>query len=143
MPEPHAFTVENLTQLEEAAARLLQSAQEARVFAFQGEMGAGKTTFIAALCKQLGVREQTSSPTFALVNEYRSDSGEPVYHFDFYRIQQEEEALAMGCEEYFYSGHYCFIEWPQKIYNLLPPGCVQVTIEVIPSTIARIITLPR
>ena len=99
------------------------------MFAFHGEMGAGKTTFIKTICAALGVEDATSSPTFALVNEYRSGKGEPVYHFDFYRIRSEAEALDMGFEEYVFSGYYCFIEWPEKIPNLLPPGTVQVRIS--------------
>ncbi len=123
--------VKDLAALPEAAAQLLASAQGRRVFLFHGDMGAGKTTFIKALCEQLGVTDSTSSPTFAIVNEYTSAGG-PIYHFDFYRIKSEQEAYDMGYEEYFYAGHYCFVEWPEKIPNLLPDDAVVVHIAVSP-----------
>jgi tRNA threonylcarbamoyladenosine biosynthesis protein TsaE len=100
------------------------------VFAFFGTMGSGKTTFIKSICRQLGVNEGMSSPTFGLVNEYAGLSGHPVYHFDFYRIKDQQEAIDIGCEEYFYSGEYCFVEWPEKILNLLPKEIVRVCIEI-------------
>lgn len=92
-------------------------------------MGAGKTTFINALCEALDVQDHTSSPTFSIVNEYASTHG-PLYHFDFYRLKNETEAFDMGYEEYFYSGNYCFVEWPEKIANLLPPSYVKIKLEV-------------
>src|SRR5690349_9492980 len=101
-----------LDTLDMTAKKLLKSFHEVRLFAFFGEMGAGKTTFIKALCKALGVHENISSPTFALVNEYSDGESNPVYHFDFYRIENEQEAVDIGVREYFSSGHYCFIEWP-------------------------------
>lgn len=105
--------------------------QEDTVFAFNGQMGAGKTTFIKSLCEALGVSETVTSPTFAIVNEYRSDeTGELIYHFDFYRIKKLEEAYDMGCEDYFYSGAVCLIEWPELVEDLLPGNTVWVDIKV-------------
>ena len=105
--------------------------QEDTVFAFNGQMGAGKTTFIKALCEALGVSEPVTSPTFAIVNEYRSDeTGELIYHFDFYRIKKLEEAYDMGCEDYFYSGAVCLIEWPELVEDLLPGNTIWVDIKV-------------
>src|SRR5690606_6984159 len=109
-------TIETLPQ---AAEKLLEAVGNQRVLLFYGDMGAGKTTFISAICRQLGVTDVASSPTFAIVNEYRSAAG-PVYHFDFYRIRSEQEAFDLGYEDYFYSGAYCCVEWPEKIPNLLP-----------------------
>ncbi|MBK1442070.1 tRNA (adenosine(37)-N6)-threonylcarbamoyltransferase complex ATPase subunit type 1 TsaE [Parapedobacter sp. ISTM3] len=119
--------VASLTDLPRAAVQILAAAGKYRVFLFYGEMGAGKTTLIKAICGQLGVGDATSSPTFAIVNEY-SAAGEPIYHFDFYRIRSEQEAFDLGYEDYFYSGNYCFIEWPEKIAGLLPPDAVEVVI---------------
>ncbi len=98
--------------------------------AFYGEMGAGKTTLIKAICKELGVGDTTSSPTFSIINEYVADSGKPVFHFDFYRINNESEAYDFGYEEYFYSGELCLIEWPEKIENLLPVPHFKVLISI-------------
>jgi len=119
--------------LADAAKSLIEHSPEARIFLFYGEMGAGKTTFINAICKVLGVEDATSSPTFSIVNEYASPIG-PVFHFDFYRLKDEEEALDMGCEEYFCSGRYCFVEWPEKIPNLLPAEAKKVVLTVRSST---------
>ena len=102
-----------------------------KVVLFNGLMGAGKTTFIKALCKHLGVEDVTSSPTFSLVNEYKTIDGKNIYHFDLYRISSEVEALDMGIEEYLYSGNWCFIEWPEKIPNLLPENVTTVHIREI------------
>ena len=100
------------------------------IFALYGKMGAGKTTFVKALCEELGVSDVISSPTFAIVNEYRSDeTGELIYHFDFYRIKKLSEVYDMGYEDYFYSGALCFIEWPELVEELLPGDAVKVTIE--------------
>ena len=102
---------------------------QATVFAFYGKIGAGKTTFIKALCEALGVSDVVNSPTFSIVNEYRSDTtGELVYHFDFYRIEKLEEVYDMGYEDYFYSGALCFIEWPELVEELLPGDAVKVTV---------------
>ena len=99
-----------------------------KVFAFYGAMGAGKTTFIKAVCEELGVQETITSPTFAIINEYRDSGGNSIYHFDFYRIQKLEEAFDFGYEDYFYSGNLCFIEWPELVEPLLPANTVRVCI---------------
>ena len=116
--------------LPEAARTFVRAIDQSTVFAFYGKMGAGKTTFIKAVCEALGVTDVVNSPTFSIVNEYRSDTtGELIYHFDFYRIQRLEEVYDMGYEEYFYSGALCFIEWPELVEALLPGDAVKVTIE--------------
>ena len=120
--------IKSLDNIQEAAKTFLQNMGNARVFAFYGKMGAGKTTFIKALCEQLGVEDVITSPTFALVNEYTSGKGEPIYHFDFYRIKKIEEVYDMGYEDYFYSGNLCLLEWPELIEDLLPEDAVKVTI---------------
>ena len=122
--------IAHLKDLTQAAKKLLEFSGEYKIFLFYGEMGAGKTTFIKALCDILLVKDSVSSPTFSLVNEYVSGE-ESMYHFDFYRIKKETEALDMGYEDYLYSGNYCFIEWPQKIENLLPEKFVEVNLRVI------------
>ncbi|MDR2806032.1 MAG: tRNA (adenosine(37)-N6)-threonylcarbamoyltransferase complex ATPase subunit type 1 TsaE [Dysgonamonadaceae bacterium] len=116
--------------LPEAAREFIAAMGDRRVFAFQGKMGAGKTTFIKAVCRALGVKDVINSPTFALVNEYRSDAaGQKIYHFDFYRIGSIQEACDVGVEDYFTGGALCFIEWPEKIKALLPPDTLLVRIE--------------
>lgn len=122
--------VQNLEELKDAATQILKTFTDSRVFLFYGQMGAGKTTFINALCEELNVIDHTSSPTFSIVNEYDSNNG-TIYHFDFYRLKNEYEALDMGYEEYFYSNNYCFVEWPEKINSLLPPDAVTINIEVV------------
>ena len=99
------------------------------VYLFTGFLGAGKTTFIKAVCEALGVEDVINSPTFAIVNEYMDGNGEPIYHFDFYRIKKEEEVLDIGYEDYVYSGNVCFMEWPELIEQLLPEDAIKVTIE--------------
>jgi tRNA threonylcarbamoyladenosine biosynthesis protein TsaE len=126
----HSFRATSQNELPRVAEKLLEAAGRDRVFVLQGAMGAGKTTLIKELCAQLGVSDPTSSPTFSLVNEYRSKDGSPVYHFDFYRIKSESEAYDMGFEDYLYSGNYCFIEWPEKIPGLIPQDCVRIEISV-------------
>ena len=122
--------IDNIDSIREAARQFVAATGENTVFAFYGKMGAGKTTFIKAVCEELGVEDVITSPTFAIVNEYRSDTtGELIYHFDFYRIQKIEEVYDMGYEDYFYSGALCFIEWPELIEELLPEEAVKVTIE--------------
>ena len=123
------ITVQSENELAQAARTFVQAMDQATVFAFYGKMGAGKTTFIKALCEALGVSDVVSSPTFSIVNEYRSDTtGELVYHFDFYRIEKIEEVYDMGYEDYFYSGALCFIEWPELVEELLPGDAVKVTV---------------
>ena len=117
--------------IRQAAKQFVEGMGENTVFAFYGKMGAGKTTFIKAVCEQLGVDDTVTSPTFAIVNEYKAADGRPIYHFDFYRIKKVSEAYDMGCEEYFYSGHPCFIEWPELIEEVLPEETVNVTIEAL------------
>lgn len=117
--------------LESAARKLLDSFPGQRVFAFYGKMGAGKTTFIQSVCKVLDTPDNVTSPTFAIINEYKSKIAGNIYHFDFYRIKDIEEAFDLGYEDYFYSGNYCLIEWPEKIEPLLPQEYVEVNIEVL------------
>ncbi len=115
--------------INETARLFLEATPGKRVFAFYGSMGAGKTTFIKALCEELGVKDTINSPTFSIVNEYADKNNTPIYHFDFYRINRIEEAFDFGYEDYFFSGNYCFIEWPELVENLLPKNCVNVYIE--------------
>lgn len=112
--------ITDVSQLPSAAKQLLESFDGEKIVAFEGPMGAGKTTLIKAICEELGVKDTISSPTFSIVNEYRTAKGEKIYHFDFYRIKSVDEAYDMGYEEYFYSKAYCFIEWPEKIAELMP-----------------------
>ena len=121
--------IDNLEQLPRLASDLLEEFREERFFAFFGKMGVGKTKLIKDLCDQLGVKEVVCSPTFAIINEYTSGEGEPVYHFDFYRLKSAEEAYDIGYEEYFYSGMYCFTEWTEKIEQLLPEHYVRVEMK--------------
>ena len=123
------LTLQSIAQLNSTASTILTFSEGSRIFLFYGEMGAGKTTLIKSLCEHLGVTEPVTSPTFSIVNEYQGQ-GDKIYHFDFYRLKNETEALDMGYEEYFYSGAYCFIEWPEKIPNLLPQHFVKIKIEV-------------
>ncbi|MBO4504129.1 MAG: tRNA (adenosine(37)-N6)-threonylcarbamoyltransferase complex ATPase subunit type 1 TsaE [Bacteroidales bacterium] len=116
-------------QLEQVAEAILKAYPEERVFGFYGEMGAGKTTLIKAICQTLGVRDVTSSPTFAIINEYWTEGGEPLYHFDFYRIDEPADASRVGFEDYLYSGHYCFIEWTEKVEEILQGDFIPVVIE--------------
>ncbi|MBQ8501686.1 MAG: tRNA (adenosine(37)-N6)-threonylcarbamoyltransferase complex ATPase subunit type 1 TsaE [Bacteroides sp.] len=122
--------IQSLDQIRPAARSFVEAMGDNTVFAFYGKMGAGKTTFIKAICEELGVSDPITSPTFAIVNEYRSDlAGELIYHFDFYRIKKLDEVYDMGYEDYLYSGALCFIEWPELIEELLPAGAVKVCIE--------------
>mgnify|MGYP001777050938 CR=1 FL=1 len=122
--------INNLEGIDNAACEFVAGMGKSRVFAFYGKMGAGKTTFIKAVCEQLGVEDVITSPTFAIVNEYTSEtSGDTIYHFDFYRIKKLDEVYDMGYEEYFYSGSLCFIEWPELIESLLPEDATKVTIK--------------
>lgn len=122
--------INSIESIDQAAKQFVDAIGGGKVFAFYGKMGAGKTTFIKAVCESLGVDDVITSPTFAIVNEYTSaTSGDTIYHFDFYRIKKLEEVYDMGYEEYFYSGALCFIEWPELIEELLPEDAVKVTIE--------------
>lgn len=121
--------IDSLKHIHQTARAFLDATQGHTVFAFYGAMGAGKTSFIKAICEELGVQDVITSPTFAIVNEYALPEGDAVFHFDFYRINKMEEAYDLGYEEYFYSGQYCFIEWPEKIDTLLPDNCTKVHIE--------------
>ncbi len=121
--------IKSIEEIAVAAKEFVAAMGERKVFAFYGKMGAGKTTFIKAVCEELGVEDVINSPTFAIVNEYVDGQGEPVYHFDFYRIKNQQEVMDLGYEDYVYSGHVCFMEWPELIENLLPDDAVKVTIE--------------
>ncbi len=121
--------IDSLEGIRDAAREFVAAMGDNTVFALYGKMGAGKTTFIKAVCECLGVEDVINSPTFAIVNEYRADGGRLIYHFDFYRIKKLEEVYDMGYEDYFYSGALCFIEWPELVEELLPENTVRVTIE--------------
>ena len=123
--------IKDISELESAAQEFVDAIGDRRVFAFRGDMGAGKTTFISAVCRALGVDgEMAASPSFSIINEYVDSRGEPLYHFDFYRIDDVEEGAATGAEEYFDSGALCFVEWPERIEPLLPEETVDVSIRV-------------
>lgn len=136
------FTIHHLDEIREVARRFLDAMDNRTVFAFRGTMGVGKTTFIKALCEKLGVQDVINSPTFAIVNEYGpTDDGRLIYHFDFYRINKPEEAYDFGYEDYIYSDALCFIEWPEKIEELLPPDTVNVYIEEQPDGSRRVVII--
>ncbi|MDH6306877.1 tRNA threonylcarbamoyladenosine biosynthesis protein TsaE [Parabacteroides sp. PF5-5] len=121
--------IKSLDTIRDAAKEFIVQMDDKTVFAFHGNMGAGKTTFIKAICEELGVEDVINSPTFAIINEYRSEkNGELIYHFDFYRINKPAEAEDLGVSDYFYSGALCFIEWPEKIDDFLPADVVNVSI---------------
>lgn len=122
--------INSLADINEAAKTFVENMGDGKVFAFYGKMGAGKTTFVKAVCECLGVEDVITSPTFAIVNEYTSaTTGDAIYHFDFYRIKKLEEVYDMGYEDYFYGGSLCFLEWPELIEALLPEDATKVTIE--------------
>ena len=121
----------SLDEINKVARQILEKKPH-KVILFHGEMGVGKTTLIKSLAKELGVNGATSSPTFSLVNEYQNNENQLVYHFDFYRLNKETEALDMGADEYFYSGNWCFIEWPEKIPNLVPESHSVIQISLLP-----------
>ena len=122
--------INSLADINDAAKKFIENMGDGKVFAFYGKMGAGKTTFVKAVCEELGVDDVITSPTFAIVNEYTSSkTGESIYHFDFYRSKKLEEVYDMGYEDYFYSGSLCFLEWPELIEDLLPEDATKVSIE--------------
>jgi len=121
--------INSLETINETARQFIEQIGDGTVFAFNGTMGAGKTTFIKAICEELGVTETVNSPTFSIVNEYEAADGRIIYHFDCYRINKMEEALEIGVEEYLYSGNLCFIEWSENIASLLPDSVVKVEIK--------------
>jgi len=135
------FYAADTDQLPSIARQLIEFAGSNRIFLFYGDMGAGKTTLIKALCSALGSDDNITSPTFAIVNEYSIQEGK-IYHFDFYRLKNQNEALDLGSDEYFYSGNYCFIEWPEKIPDILPANYIKVAIKVMPDN-SRQITLDK
>ena len=114
------LVISDLGMIDEVASNFINHYRKNKIITFKGSMGAGKTTFIKAICKSLGVGDTVNSPSFAIVNEYQTINEEPIFHFDFYRLKSIDEAYDMGYEDYFYSGAYCFIEWPEKIESLLP-----------------------
>lgn len=120
--------VKSEAELLPAAQQLIAANPSGRIFAVYGSMGAGKTTFIKALCRLLGVEDIVQSPTFSIVNEYKTGAGVPIYHFDFYRIRNITEVYDIGYEDYFFTGNYCFLEWPELIVHLLPENTVHVHI---------------
>lgn len=122
------FTIKSLKQLPEAAKWFVENMGNDTLFSFEGVMGAGKTTFIKAICEELGVRDVVNSPTFAIINEYTSGEGSPIYHFDFYRIKSPQEAIDFGLNDYLYSKNLCFMEWAQEVEALLPDHYVKVLI---------------
>ena len=122
------LTIHSIEDITPAAQEFIAAMDDNTVFAFYGKMGAGKTTFIKAVCQALGVTDVINSPTFAIVNEYLDGQGSPIYHFDFYRIKRQQEVLDIGYEDYIYSGCVCFMEWPELIEDLLPADAVRVTI---------------
>lgn len=131
--------ISTLDNLGAAAAEFLEAVGDNRLIAFYGNLGAGKTTFIKELCSRLGVDDNVCSPTFTIVNEYRAADGDSVFHFDFYRIDSLREAEDLGLEEYFYSGCFCFMEWPEKVAELLPEEVVEVRIEPVDEVTRRIL----
>ena len=122
--------ITSLTELDSAASDIIKFAGNYRLFLFYGEMGAGKTTLIRSLCAELGVSDNVTSPTFSIVNEYEGTDG-PIYHFDFYRLKDQSEAMDMGYEEYFYSGNYCFVEWPERVAGLVPDQYTGIRIQLL------------
>lgn len=130
----------SIEEINKIARQFIDGMGSNRIFAFYGNMGAGKTTFIKAICEELGVTDTVTSPTFAIINEYTSPTEGSIYHFDFYRIKKLEEVFDMGFEDYFYSGNLCFIEWPELIEDILPAEAVKVTITQLPDGTREIIT---
>jgi tRNA threonylcarbamoyladenosine biosynthesis protein TsaE len=121
--------IKSESELASAAKQFLAHFPTQKIFAFHGDLGAGKTTFIKILCEQLGVKDAMSSPSFSLVNEYRDAQNNPIYHFDLYRLKSPQEAFDIGMEEYLYSGNYCFVEWPERAEEILPEETIHVFIK--------------
>ena len=121
--------IKHISDINNAAKQFIEQIGDKTAIALYGAMGAGKTTFIKAVCEELGVTETITSPTFAIVNEYKSGEGKPIYHVDFYRINKLEEVYDFGYEDYFYNGNLCFIEWPELIESLLPDNCLKLKIS--------------
>lgn len=141
-----AFTINSLDEIDKVAEDFIQyiseSDLESNIFAFYGKMGAGKTTFIKAICKALGVKDIVNSPTFTIINEYKSSRGFSIYHFDFYRINKLQEAYDIGTEDYFAGSGLCLIEWPEKIAEILPEDHIKVTITTNPD-LSRTVCISR
>ena len=141
----NTISIQDIEHIREAAREFIQQMGDAHVFAFYGKMGAGKTTFVKAICEELGVQDVITSPTFAIINEYEASStgqykGILIYHFDFYRIKKLEEVYDMGYEDYFYADALCFIEWPELIEDILPEDAVKVSIEEQPDGTRLVMT---
>ncbi len=138
------YIAKQVTDLPTIAKKLILILEKRYVWCFDGDMGAGKTTFIQAICKEMGVEDAVQSPTFSIVNEYETSSHQTIYHFDCYRLKSVEEALDIGIEEYLYSGNYCFIEWAERITPLLPQEIATIKIQEIEEKRRRItVTLPK
>lgn len=137
----NTFICKKISELEDIALKILSEYPDKKIFAFYGKMGVGKTTFIKALCKTLGVENITNSPSYSIVNEYTCKNSNTIYHFDFYRIKDINEVFDIGYEDYFYSDNYCFIEWPEKIKDLLPEESLEIFINENPLDNSRIIEL--
>ncbi len=136
------FVIDSLIEMDESAGEILKEIKPFKVIAFYGDMGAGKTTLIKSICNKLKVIETVTSPTFSLINEYTTQLGEVIYHFDFYRINNISEIFDFGYEEYFYSNNLCFIEWPEKITDYLPVNTLNIEIKVLPDS-KRIVQLNK
>jgi tRNA threonylcarbamoyladenosine biosynthesis protein TsaE len=134
----HIIDISSLQQITPASERFLKVTKGHKKFAFTGVMGSGKTTFITALCRRLGIKNPVTSPSFALINEYHTASGEVIFHFDFFRIKSITEAFDLGYEEYFFSNAWCFIEWAEKAAEILPEEFIAVNIEVMEDNTRRI-----
>ncbi|HOK36430.1 MAG TPA: tRNA (adenosine(37)-N6)-threonylcarbamoyltransferase complex ATPase subunit type 1 TsaE [Paludibacteraceae bacterium] len=129
MKQPTTLKIPSLSSIHEVAKQFINQMGDDKIFAFYGKLGAGKTTLIKGICKELGVKEMVNSPTFSMINEYETKEEEIIYHFDCYRINKIQEALDIGAEDYFYSGKLCFIEWPENIEQILPDSTIKVYIE--------------
>src|SRR5690606_7514823 len=120
---------ENFEKIPATAEKIIDYCKDERIWVFKGNMGVGKTTFIKEIARKMGVEDQVTSPSYSIIHEYNNAQGEPFYHFDFYRVENPDEALELGLEEYFYSGNYCWIEWPEKISAYIPEKFAMITIE--------------